>query len=111
MQLADTEYRSAYYGQGPPSAIGEAYEMIPFVSTKEKPTTVKIIGGGALGNEPVSATGVIIDRSGYGVRVEFDQPRPVKLGKTETVLIQLVNQRTSPEQVGFKYTLVPYVGE
>jgi hypothetical protein len=111
VQLADTIYRAAYFNMGPPSAIAEAYEMIPFVSPKDKPATVKGPGGEAVTEQPASLAGVVIDRGGYGVKIEFDQARPVKMGKNHTVLVQLTDKTTAPESIGFKYTLLPFAGQ
>lgn len=116
VQLTDTDFRTGYENRGGSSAIAEAYEMIPFVSGKGNPARVNIVGddgkaGEGLGEQLVSAAGIIIDRGGYGVRIEFDHPHPVKLGKSDTVLVQLAGQRTTPENIAFKYTLLPYMGE
>jgi hypothetical protein len=116
VQLADTDFRVGYENRGPSSAIMEAHEMIPFLSTKAKPTAVSIIGadgkpGETLGEVPRPALGVVIDRGGFGVRIEFDRERPVKRGMSDTVLVQLAMGRTAAKDVGLEYSLVPFSGE
>ena len=119
VQLADTQFRAAYWGHGLPSSVAEAYEMIPYVSPrarKAKPTTVAVLGPGgektvAVGQELQPASGLVIDRGGYGVKIVFDQARPVKLGNTNTVLVQLVSEHAAAESIAFAYTLIPYTGE
>jgi hypothetical protein len=114
VQLADTDYRVAYGNMGPSSLVAEAWEMVPFVQTKDRPTRVLVLGpdkkaGAALTDQLTVAAGVAVDRGGYGVRIEFDRPRPAKLGKNSTVLIQLTAQDTQAEKVGFQYELAPWV--
>jgi len=89
------------------SEVREAYEMIPFVNAK-----VTLLGadGAALGElkaQPVEAKTIVIDRRGYGVRVELDKPRKVLAGAS-TVLIQLADKVTPAEQIALKYRLVPF---
>lgn len=102
--------------------VTEAYEMIPFVphqvrlpgAKKPEPTAVTAIGAdgrpiGPLTKDAVTAKTIIIDRGGFGVRVELDQPRLVMRGTRDTVLIQLVSTPTQAGGVALKYRLVPFV--
>jgi hypothetical protein len=105
--------------------VDEAWEMIPFVGAPgrrrkgrppKNPTLVTALGPdgkplGDLTDKPVQAAAVRIDRRGYGVVVELDRTRPVHRGSNDTLLIQLVGQRTPASQVALRYRLVPYVGE
>lgn len=113
VHLGDTHYREALWGKGPPAALTEAYEMIPFVSKKGSETLVTAIGADGravvLDGSPISSTNVVVDRGGYGVRIELDQPRAVKRGANNTVLIALADKPVPPDQVKLDYRLVPYV--
>ncbi|MBI2441225.1 MAG: hypothetical protein HYV35_07640 [Lentisphaerae bacterium] len=116
VQLADTAYRMALDGRGPDSKLNEAYEMIPFVSEKNAPTRVLglSVGDGPaieVSAEAQPARGLILDRAGFGVQIEFDKVRPVKLGQNQTVLIQLIDAPAAPNDVSFAYTLIPYLGQ
>ncbi|MBI2438057.1 MAG: hypothetical protein HYV36_04490 [Lentisphaerae bacterium] len=116
VQLADTTYRTALDGRGPDSTLNEAYEMIPFVSEKNAPTRVLALPAGDGPAIEVSAAtqparGLVIARKGFGVQIEFDKVRPVKLGQNQTVLIQLIDAPSAPGDVHFAYTLVPYLGQ
>ncbi len=98
--------------------VREAYEMIPFIAYKpgksgsKKPedrTEVRTIGpDGPLTNEPVAARGVVIDRGGFGVTIEFDQFRPVRRGEADTVLIQLASEPTPAGAIALTYRLIPF---
>lgn len=101
--------------------VAGAWEMIPFVANtkpqpgqKPQPTAVTALDEqgkvlGPLAVEPVSAKAVVIDRGGFGVRIELDQPRPVGLGKNHTVLIGVVGSATPAEAVSLGYRLLPFV--
>ncbi|NLL83884.1 MAG: hypothetical protein GX230_06550 [Lentisphaerae bacterium] len=116
VSLADTHYRAALWNHGPTAHLKEAYEMIPFIpSTTRQPTTVALLD--AEGNSEVltktltPANGFIIDRKGYGVTINFNETRNIQLGQNNTVLIELITQRTHARDISFEYTLTPYVGE
>jgi hypothetical protein len=94
--------------------------MIPFVPTaskKIKPkagaTAVTALDAdgkplGTLEKEALSAKTIVIDRGGFGVRIELDQPRKVQRGENNTVLIHLTEGPTTASKVGVKYRLVPF---
>jgi hypothetical protein len=100
--------------------LTEAYEMIPFVPNQlrvgGKPaalTSVTLIGAdgqslGDLTKDAVSAQTVIIDRGGFGVRIELPHPRPISRGERDTVLIHLIDGPTPASTVSLKYRLVPF---
>ncbi|MBI3987473.1 MAG: hypothetical protein HY343_11165 [Lentisphaerae bacterium] len=116
VQLADTDYRAALWSKGPASAIAEAYEMIPYVAKKGETTRVRAIPAAGsdyvdVGSNAIPSSALAIDRGGYGVRIEWDKARPVRLGNNQTVLIQLASGHATPAEVGFRYTLTPYRGE
>ncbi|MBI3986426.1 MAG: hypothetical protein HY343_05880 [Lentisphaerae bacterium] len=101
------------------SEVRLAYEMIPFLAKGpdgNKATTVTVgdAPGQALGasNAPaVSAKTIRIDRGGFGVTLELDQPRNISLGANSTVLIQLVEPADKPtpaSKVVLKYRLIPF---
>lgn len=120
--LKETEYEpilSLWVASPLRGKVVEAYEMIPFVPTKpvkgKKPDggDVTALGPdgkpiGALAKEPVLAKTVVIDRGGFGVRIELEQPAKVRRGETNTVLIQLVDTPTPASKVALKYRLVPF---
>ncbi len=98
----------------------EAYEMIPFLSNQKprpkvkKAETILMIldaDGQAvkpLEKEAAEASGVLIDRGGFGVRIVLDKPRPVLRGQNNTVLIRLADRATAAKDVAISYRLVPF---
>jgi hypothetical protein len=96
--------------------VREAYEMIPFQPMqrgKQVPTLVAPFNasgktGPALGKDPVLATGVLIDRGGFGVRILFDKERPVQRGSNNTVMIQLADKVVPAKEVSMSYRLHPF---
>ena len=127
VQLSDTELRAAYWGMGPSSKIREAYEMIPFIGshrvtvtdekgksqTKTVATKVTALSTdgedlGALGEEVVEAQTIVIDRGGYGARIELPSPMKVHRGEKATILIHLLEKPGKPDEVSLKYRIVPF---
>ncbi len=100
--------------------VTSAYEMIPFVPHQKRssnkpaqPTSVTLLDSsgnslGAIGTSAKDAKTIIIDRGGFGVRMELDSVRPVSRGKNNTVLIELVNKLTSASNVQLEYRLIPF---
>jgi len=101
--------------------VAEAYEMIPFVpaqprrpgTKKPQPTAVTAIGSdgnliGPLTESAVTAKTVVIDRGGFGVRVELEQRRPVVRGQRDTVLVRLTDGPAPAGEIGLRYRLLPY---
>jgi hypothetical protein len=95
--------------------VAEAYEMIPFLSPDGKPAKVSLE---AEGQAPAELTSefrpgktVIIDRGGYGVRIELPHPAPVRRGENNTVLIQLIDKPAPVDQVSVRYRLVPFAAQ
>ena len=99
------------------AALSEAWEMIPYVSPARGPAArVSAVpeGGGEaaeLTAEPVVAGRVTIDRGGYGVHIELDRPRAVRLGDNQTVLIRLIDKTSPPWEAGLEYALIPFADE
>jgi hypothetical protein len=101
------------------SQVKSAYEMIPFMaSSKGQPMATATLTDAA-GNDTAAVTaegaeaaGIRIERDGYGVNVKLDQPRIVKLGANNTVLIQIVADDGTPapaDEVKLQYRLTPFV--
>jgi hypothetical protein len=101
--------------------VAEAYEMIPFVANRagkrtkkpEDQTLVKLLDAdgkelGVLSKEEVAAKTVVIDRGGFGVRIELDEPRKVLRGEASTLLIRLASQPVPASTVALKYRIVPF---
>lgn len=105
--------------------VREAWEMIPFtfVTTsagRGKPAVVKtqVLGTdeegeerGSLDDQPARASAVRVDQGGYGVRIVFDMPRPVRRGQNRTIMVELVPRgegAVPAETVAFAYRLCPY---
>ena len=63
---------------------------------------------GPLGTDPASCKTVTIDRGGFGVRIELDEPRRVLRGQNNTVLIELIEEPTASAGVSIGYRLVPF---
>ncbi|MCS6852559.1 MAG: hypothetical protein NZ700_15495 [Gemmataceae bacterium] len=101
--------------------VVEAFEMLPFVAQQPRrpgqksalPTELTALGAdgqrlGPVGADSLTAAVVVIDRGGFGVRLELDQPRKVRRGANDTLLIQLIDSPTPASQIGLQYRLVPF---
>ena len=120
VQLAATDYQQilTLWSQGRRlSDIQEAYEMIPFLpGDTGKPTKVILLdaGGrqtGELSETPADAKTVVIDRGGYGARIELEKPMKVLRGAKDTVLIKLTEKTVSADEIAVKYRIVPFLGQ
>lgn len=60
--------------------------------------------------KPQYADAIVIDRGGFGVRIELDQPRRVQRGQNSTLLIALCDTPTPASKLGLRYRLVPFAG-
>jgi hypothetical protein len=102
--------------------VDEAYEMIPFVpnrsgrSASKKPEDrTSVIAqeengqSHPLTQEPFLTRTITIDRGGFGVRIELLEPRKVKLGEANTILIQLIEARAPASKIELRYRLLPFV--
>ena len=119
VQLAQSDYAqilSMWTHDRQWSEMRQAYEMIPFLakSADGKTVTKVTTADGA----PLTAAGattqkIRIDRGGFGVEIQLEKPMFVKLGQTDTVLVQIVEpgpKAVPAEKVGLKYRLVPFGG-
>ena len=107
--------------------VAEAWEMIPFLPRQlAKPTeatAVKVLDAsgkevGELGEQLSEGQTVVIDRGGFGVRVELEKPMKVKRGAGDTVMIQLIaespvgprddNTKPNVNNAEIRYKLVPF---
>lgn len=101
--------------------VTEAYEMIPYIAQgvrrsgkKLEPTSITLVNAdgqpaGEFGPEPVTAKTIIIDRGGFGVRIELNKPRSIHRGANSTVLVRLADGLTPAAEVAFNYVLVPFI--
>lgn len=121
--LSESDYAQALSIWSPArrwSEVKVAYEMIPFMiaANKDKPVAVSLKDGagkdlGAATANLVEAQSIRIDQGGYGVDIRLAEPRKVKLGANNTILIQLAEERAKPtpaSEVRLKYRLVPFGG-
>jgi hypothetical protein len=101
--------------------VAECYEMIPFLPSgrpkvKKGPAVASIMLSlkgkevGTLDKEAMEADAIVIDRGGFGVKIELDQPRLVKRGQNNTLLITLCATPTPASKLGLRYRLVPFAG-
>src|SRR6185295_7234926 len=132
VELAESAGNKVFLLYGGPHGLREyvsdAYEMLPLIKSKvpgpkvgrkappPEPTGVTAIDVdgkaiGPVGENPTEAASVLIDRGGFGARIVLDKPRPVLLGKHNTLLIQLAGERTHVSQIGLDYTIVPFEGD
>lgn len=102
--------------------VSEAYEMIPYLAHRpgkgasKKPedrTALTAVGAdgkdlGALTKEAVTARTVVIDRGGFGVRIELEEPRKMHLGENNTLLIHLTDAPVTASKIALKYRLIPF---
>jgi hypothetical protein len=101
--------------------VAECYEMIPFLPKKKgaaagaEATSIVVSAKGQelgpLSSEPVEADALVIDRGGFGVRIELDRPRRVQRGQNNTILIALCTVPTPASQLALRYRLVPFAGK
>lgn len=118
-------FKSPFRGQ-----IAEAWEVIPFLAQQrgrfkkgEGATIVKLLDAagkeiGDLSDQPVAGQTVLIDRGGFGVRIELEKPMQVKRGAGNTVMIQLIAEtpigpradtvKPNVEDAQIRYKLVPF---
>ena len=100
--------------------VREAYEVFPVAYKVGNRMDARIVAltadgeeDGGLTDELRMAPGFLVDQIGYGARVEFDQPRHLKLGENRTVMVQLVSPTGRPVKAGdvsFSYSIVPFAG-
>jgi hypothetical protein len=94
--------------------LRSAVEMIPFMPTQpdgKTPTAVTTAEGAPLTAAGATTKRVRIDRGGFGVDIETAAPTTFRLGKSHTVLLELLpagSPPTAPDQVAATYTLVPF---
>ncbi len=117
VRLATSDYAQALSLWGPGrrwSEVRLAYEMVPYLPRShdgKAATAVRTAEGAPLDARGATTRRVRVDRGGFGVEIQFDAPRAVKLGQNNTVLIELVGPGARPtpaEKVGLKYRLVPF---
>ena len=107
--------KSALHGK-----VRSVFEMIPYVPTQKKngkktkePTMISLLDEageelGALGKSAVKAKTVVIDRGGFGVRIELDKARPISRGTNHTIMIELVKGWAPAPAVSLEYRLTPF---
>jgi hypothetical protein len=96
--------------------VREAWEMIPFQPQqpgKKDATIVSVLDAagkavGPLDKTPSMASGVLIDRGGFGVRILFDKARPVQRGNNNTVMVRLADTIVGAKDVSLSYRLLPF---
>jgi hypothetical protein len=131
LNMTDNDVLQGFWFPSPfRGGVAEAWEMIPFLPNqvrdakgKTAPTQVKVLDAegkevGTPGEELLTGQSVVIDRGGFGVRIELDGPMQIKRGTGNTVMIRLIeglplgarNAKTPPnvEQVKIRYRLVPF---
>lgn len=110
--------------------VTEAWEMLPFIAaTRGKPgqTTATVIGAdgkdlGDLKEAPIEGKTVVIDRGGFGVKIELAKPTMLKRGAGNTVMIQAVvpsgngprdpaKQKPNVDEVSLEYKIIPFGAE
>ena len=114
-------FKSPFRGQ-----VTEAWEMIPFVAASRKAGSNTTLMGlnadgrdiGEVTDKPVECKAVVIDRGGFGVKIELEKPALVKRGAGNTVMIQVIvpsangprDDKVKPnvDQVSLQYKIVPF---
>ena len=98
----------------------EAYEMIPYVANRKRqpkeppgPTAVTLLDEksnvvGDLSKKPTLAKTIIVDRGGFGVRIELNELHHVQRGENSTILILLASELTPAAEVHLEYRLLPF---
>ncbi|MBI4603611.1 MAG: hypothetical protein HY721_16790 [Planctomycetes bacterium] len=92
--------------------VREAFEMLPFLAGA---AVLAEPGGGAPAAEltpvPRAARAVIIDRGGYGLRVELEPASLVQRGARDTVLLRAPDAPAPARSIALRYRLVPFAGD
>ena len=134
LRMTDDDKQQSYWFQNPfRGCLAEAWEMIPFVDGKTRnagpsvkdATSVKVLDAGGkevcdLKDQVSEGQVIVIDRGGFGVRIELEKPMKIKRGAGNTVMIKLVegmpmgprDDKTKPnvDEAAIKYKLVPFGG-
>ena len=63
---------------------------------------------GALGKSTINAKTVVVDRGGFGVRIELDRILPVTRGTNNTIMIELAKGWAPAPAVSLEYRLTPF---
>ncbi len=102
-------------------ALRECHEMIPYVAAvqaKGKPEVQVVFLMPGNGEKATAATRqaqttrtILLKRAGFGAVITLDQPRPVKLGENQTLLIELCTQDTPAEKIAISYMIQPFSGD
>ncbi|MCX5662506.1 MAG: hypothetical protein NTW19_22725 [Planctomycetota bacterium] len=113
--------------------VAQAWEMIPFLPNKkgtaaatakpEELTSVKVLDAagkevGPLEQALVEGQVIVIDRGGFGVRIELEKPMKLKRGLNNTVMIQVIAEsplgpreekvKPNAEDAALRYKIVPF---
>ncbi|MCS7160951.1 MAG: hypothetical protein RMJ19_10820, partial [Gemmatales bacterium] len=119
-ETPDTELLTLWLKHPLRGRVREAYELIPFLpqtrpvpGRKPSPTAVALLDdqGNAtarLDEKPVLAKALLIDRGGFGVRIYFDQPRPVFRTSQGVLFVQLTDKVVAAREIRLSYRLVPF---
>jgi hypothetical protein len=89
--------------------VAEAYEMIPFIRGSK--VSIDLQGGSVaieLTDQPQQTRSIVVDRGGFGMKIELDHVRAVQRGVNDTILIRLIDKPTPPENIAVKYQLEPF---
>ena len=63
---------------------------------------------GKLAESSIKAKTVVIDRGGFGVRIELDKARSISRGTNDTIMIELARGLTPAPAVSLEYRLIPF---
>ena len=136
LRMTDDDAFQSFWFKSPfRGYVTEAWEMIPFVDQRSgraardaKPedsrTKVTVLDAagkalGELGATPMDGQVVVIDRGGYGVRIELEKSTPLMRGAGDTVMIQAIapipagphdpdKEPTNAGSVSLRYKIVPF---
>ncbi len=101
--------------------VAECYEMIPFMPKSKRAAKkggsndtqitlfVKDKEIGVLGKEPTEADAIVIDRGGFGVRIQLDRARFISRGQNNTLLVALCTTPTPASKLSLQYRITPFV--
>lgn len=105
--------------------VTDCYELIPFEpaaplvdkKTKERTPQDTAFGLDADGKtigpikpEGMKVAAILLNRGGYGARIDLDLPRVVKLGKNNTLLVELATKSVDARYIGLAYRIMPFSG-
>ena len=104
-------------------SVREAYEMIPYIDMPDikgkkhpRANIISLLAADGsviapISTEPQICRAVLIDRHGFGARIEFAEDKRVFQGENRTIMVVLADTPTKVTEIAIEYRIIPYLGE